>query len=274
MQRYGFVFAAILALAATAGAQTYDPDVDPLEQKCVQATSKAQTKLIGARMKCLAKCWAGARKGSNPASDCTPPYAGATATCLRDPVKGAAAKNVAAIVKKCDEATYPGKAGCPECYGGDCSAGGYAGARTASAEAQLDDLAELIWCEPLHADPGRHKCQDTVAKEVTKLFGCRSKCIDKCYKNVAAGKVPVGACDGPFPTDPATVGCIADGEKGCLQKAAYAIRRVCVTIQKNPQCYLPDFEEGGDWSFLVNGLAGANDAQTYCGSPSGAFVDG
>ncbi len=49
-----------------------------------------------------------------------------------------------------------------------------------------------------------------------------------------------------------------------------------VYVPRSPAtgCYLPDYEEGFELPILANDLGGANDAETYGGSPSAAFVDG
>jgi hypothetical protein len=271
--RTALLAGAAVALATVASAQTYDPDISALDQKCVQATSKALVKFTGAKAKCGSKCIGNARKSLNPVSDCYAPYAGTTATCVYDPVKGAEAKNIAAIKKKCDEVLYPGKVDCPECYsGGDCDA--YSGSRTSSTEAEIDVFGPLVWCDPLNPDKGIQKCQDNVAKVLVKFVGCKNKCYDKCYANQAKG-LTNGSCTPPSPGDTATNACIFDALKGCEAKAAAGIDKLCALFSqgdKNPPCYAPFFDTGSEWVALTESAIDGNVPETYCGSPSGAFL--
>jgi hypothetical protein len=261
-----------LVASGPASAQSYDPDIDPLELKCVQATSKTLAKFTGAKTKCVLQCMSGARKGLNPVADCYAPYSGGAADCITDPTVGAETKSIAAIQRKCDEVPYPGR-GCPECYdGGDCSASGYAGQSTASIESQIDGFATSIWCDPLNADPDIQKCQDNVARTFAKFVKCKTRCYDKCNVEIARGHIPPGSCTPPSPSYYVTSICIADGFRGCEAHARDAIDKRCLFVGSNPPCYGSAFDTGFEW---VNSFETAVDgtvAQTYCGSPSGGFL--
>src|ERR1051326_2145230 len=116
----GAMLALALILPLSAGAQ-----VSPNQCKCMVATGTAQGKFIAAKMKCIAKCNAGARAGKNPASDCTPPvYQGATGECVNKVYSKALLKEA-------------GCRACPDCYaGGNCIAS--SSFRTATTENQVD----------------------------------------------------------------------------------------------------------------------------------------
>jgi hypothetical protein len=234
--------------------------------------SKGLGKFTAAKSKCVTKCQQGARKTppTNPASDCNPPYAGTTLTCVADPVKGAEGKAISAIRKACDPTFVPGK-DCPECYdGGDCTQAGYAGDRVASVESQLDAFVGLIWCDDSGSGDGLNaveaKCQDTVAKTLAKFVAAKSKCYDNCVYNMFKGKIPPGYQCLPPATEPFLVACINNAEA----KAIDGIDKFCLD---DPECYVPNFDTGAEWVSIAESAVDANIVQTYCGSPSGAFLD-
>src|SRR5436190_7205977 len=76
------------------------------EFKCEATASKAATKFVGAKAKCVSKCLANFWKGVTPESDCLPPYGGSTlSACITDTVlglKGAEDKFRTTIQKACD----------------------------------------------------------------------------------------------------------------------------------------------------------------------------
>jgi hypothetical protein len=235
------------------------------EMKCALGMSKGLAKFTGGKSKCLTKCQQGARKAANPASDCIAPYAGTTAFCVSDPVKGVEAKTIAKVLKGC-------VIDCPECYsGGDCST--YVPGRVASVESQLDVFGPLIWCDDSGSGDGlttiEAKCQDTVAKTLAKFVGSKDKCYDKCLANQFKGKIPPGYSCTPPATEPSTVACINLAES----KAAASIDKACTTAAANPECYVPNFDTGAEWVAIAEAAVDANIVQTYCGSPSGAFVE-
>jgi len=160
------------------------------EQQCMTGTSKALAQLVGAREKCVAKCWSDQRRGRVPASDCTPPYGGATAECLSGDLRGADQKAIKQIGKVC-------KVGCPACYsGGDCAAEGTS--RVTEFTSALDTYFVYLWCDDSgSADgltAGEAKCQDAAGKTFAKAMKAMGKCIDRCEQAVFKGMVPPGAC--------------------------------------------------------------------------------
>src|SRR5262249_30112709 len=129
----GILLAGILG-AATAAGQVLGPDFTSAELKCQNGIAAAESKLLDARTKCVAKCLKAARAGGGPASGGQgPAFGGATATCVLGGEKGAEAKAVAAIGKAC-------RTDCPECYpGADCAARAtqVVGEVSAAADAQI-----------------------------------------------------------------------------------------------------------------------------------------
>jgi hypothetical protein len=255
------VTAGLLAIASAASAQ-YPLD-NKYEEKCASGLNKALGKFTGAKAKCVTKCQQGARKALNPFSDCLPPYGGATAFCVSDPTKGAEAKAIVSAQKGC-------LIDCPECYsGGNCPS--YISGRVYSTESQLDGFVPLIWCDDSGSgdglNPAEAKCQDATGKALAKFVASKGKCYDKCLADQIAGKVVPGQCAAGVVTAPATQACIFVAE----QKAAAGIDKVCALDE--PECYVPNFDSGAEWVSLAESAVDANVPQTYCGSPSGAFVE-
>ncbi len=264
--------AAVAATVSVASAQT-GVGVSKEKFKCEASTSKAGVKFIGAKTKCILKCEAGARKGSNPFSDCEPPYGGATTFCIGDVVKGAQTKFAAGIVKACTKSA----AYCPSCYsGGDCSVTGHAAATVANLEVQLDAFAPAVACEDT-TDKAIAKCIDGNAKALSKFVGAKTKCYDKCLAGENKGKIPPGSCVAGAVTDVKTSDCITKASG----KAAASFAKVC-TVASTPACYndgvnppaiIPSPSTGAGWVALVELAVDSTVPTTYCGSASGAFID-
>jgi hypothetical protein len=251
--------AACIVFATSASATGPGDNKD--ENKCMATMSKGLAKSFGGREKCLVKCRGLLRKGLVSASDCMFPYGGATLSCIDDPVKGTEAKAIATIGKGCT-------VDCPECYdGGNCTA--EIGSRVTNIGFALDFVAGPIWCDDSGSGDGltagEAKCQDTVGKTVAKVVAAKSKCYDKCVSNQFKGVVPPGACEPPA-TDGPTQTCVASAES----KAATTIDKRCSLIGQSPECY-GLFVDGAFWVNTVGMVE--NVPETYCGSPSGAFLD-
>jgi len=251
---------ALVGLASRTWA-VHDPDVTNDESKCQIGTSLAIGKFITDKAKCVIKCEQGARKSLNPATDCDPPYAGATATCI-----GLAESKAESLEQsKCAK-------DCPECYtGGDCTAD--SSARVADAEAQVDLLVPLVFCDDSGSGDGltgaEAKCQDTVAKTLSNFAKKKLNCYAKCRKAEHAGLSAPGSCDPPA-TDQNTIDCI-DKEEA---KAPFLIDKKCDSnvspSADAPECYSMN---GSGWVAVVESSVDAGQGNLYCGSPSGAFID-
>lgn len=256
--------AAALALALAASPVAAQPaGVTKDELKCESGAGKALSKFVGSKTKCVQKCVTTARKTSGPYTDCFAPFGGATATCIQDPTKGAEAKARTSIVKACTK-------DCPECYAPSvCSTGE---PFVANTETQVDAFGPLIYCtEAGGGTPTKEqaKCEDTVAKTLTKFVDSKTKCYDKCNQNVFKAKIPEGSCSPPTPTDVATQACIQKAE----DKAVASIDKACATAGQNPPCYGANFDTGAEWVGLTEAAVDANVPVIACGSPSGAFLD-
>ena len=278
----GFALLAGVLCVSTAGA-VHDPDVNGLELRCQTGLGKASVKFVGCKAKCVSKCIANARKVPplNPESDCFPPFGGATLTCIADPLKGCEAKAVAANKKVCF-GSDPLKTNCPECYtarsGGDQTCGAYSvdvvvnglsNPTAPSLEAQVDSFG-FVFCNDNPNNPAEDKCEQGVAKSLVKFVSCKFKCYDRCVGAAHRGIIPPGSCNPPSPSDPTTFGCLFNVASGCEAKAIAACNKACMTPPADaPECY------GGLCSSLVSLVETAVDgnlANTFCGSPSGAFL--
>lgn len=240
---------ALAFVVTTASAQTKDT------MKCQQINSKAGVKFVGAQQKCVNKCEKAARKGLNPYEDCEPPYGAATEDCIVT----AAGKALALIAKAC-------AAECPTCYaGGDCTT--YANDNIADLRGQVDLFVGLIVCDPDSeaGDKLINKCIDGTAKNLAKFVGGKSKCYQKCIGLEFKGKIPAGGCVPPSPTDPKTAECITKAE----DKAQAGIAKVCPSGTE-PGCWAV---ASTSWVPLVQSAVDSAIPQTFCGSPSGAFLD-
>lgn len=261
--------AGLLLVAASAMAQPSGVTKD--EVKCESGTGKALAKFVSLKGKCVTKCLSTARKTSGPYAGCFPPFADPNVnTCILDPLKGAEAKARASITKAC-------AVDCPECYAAsNCSTGEpFVG----NTENLVDAQGPSVYClENGGNTPTKEqaKCEDTVAKELGKFVGKKSKCYDKCNQNVFKAKIPEGSCDPPNPSDAATLACVKDPLKGAEAKAAAKIDKACTVAGALPPCYdgsafRPNTGQG--WVNLVEGVVDSQIPIIACGSPSAAFLD-
>jgi hypothetical protein len=251
-------------------AQTTPDNKDAL--KCQTGQSKTVAKFVSKKAKCGMKCLATARKTSGPYTGCQPPgYTDPTTNaCIFDPLKGAEAKALAGVAKGCAK-------DCPDCYADDVPSNCPDGAGfVANAETQVDTFGPLVFClEAGGLTPTKEqaKCEDGVAKALVKFVSSFGKAVAKCVTNDFNGKIPDGSCtfSGTPPTVPdAATQAALDKAQG---KAVASIDKVCVTVPGNPPCYGPTLDSGQEWSNLVETVLAGASPGTYCGSPSGAFVN-
>jgi hypothetical protein len=246
----GFFLAALGVVAPrTSDAQsTLSKD----ECKCEVTTSKAQGTFAASKAKCLVKCQQGALAGKNPSTDCNAPYAGTTALCVQK-----AESKAITTESKCKD--------CPECYaGGNCATD--AQTRTAQTETQVDLLGPVVLCNDTGSGDGfnkdEQKCEQNAALTLSKFAANKAKCYQKCRTAECAGKVPAGSCTPPA-SDPKTQECIAKAEGLCETNVA----KKCTDA---PECYPPT--PGTAFCSAVESAVDSGDAATFCGSPSGAFL--
>jgi hypothetical protein len=261
-----FALAAVTGVALVTLAQNvmanHDADVSDDELKCQIAVSGEGGKLVAAVSKCAAKCRAAAAKTPFPVADCqgNPPTNPDMAAC----VTAAVAKAQAGEAKKCS-------VDCPDCaeyQNGDCAAD--ATARTATTLASTNAAGLLVYCDDSGSGDGltsdEDKCQQTISKNLSKMVGALGKCSAKCIAAEHKGKIPNGSC-GTSPTDLKTIDCVAK----VVGKTGAGIDKKCTAIGAMPEC--SSQPDGAGWAMFVQGLLSAQYGNTYCGSPSGAFLD-
>ena len=276
---------ASLALASTASAVA---SLEDAEFKCMVGVSKAAAKFTGAKAKCASKCQTNASKGLNPNgfAECYAPYTPGDAIykcIINDPLKpgkSAEEKYVAAIRKACDPSFKVGT-DCPECYAAesiDCTQ--FASDRMGMNEAQIDGFGPLVFCKGSEDSPTlptkeELACEQNTAKTLVKLVGSINKCYDKCKSNERKGTVTAGNCDYPAVADPALQTCLSTAKN----KAILGVDKKCSVVGPVavPDCPEggadDDYNDGATWSLLVSAVTEGNQAGTYCGSPSGAFLN-
>ena len=240
------------------------PPANEDQLKCQTGVAKNLPKFVKSKAKCAQKCLNTARKTSGPYTGCLPPdYTDPeTHACIFDPQKGAEAKAGAKMGKGCAP-------DCPNCYA-DVSACDGAGFVTLG-EGLVDFIGVQIYClEASATSPTKEeaKCEDAVAKSLTKFLGAKAKCYQNCVTTEFKGKIPANSCAAGSPADVGTQECITKAE----MKAVASIDKVCVTVPGNPSCYPPG-TSGATWGTLVEEAVDAAAPGVFCGSPSGAFVD-
>lgn len=250
----GFVAVASVARAG---------DLSPDEIRCQLRSIGGARVFVGAKLSCLRRCAREALIGRVPASDCRPPYGGATARCV-------AAREGEAL-QRLDAGSCARD--CPECYaGGDC--------RTAAAgtvgriEAAIDGLTSLVYCDDAGSPDGltrdEQSCADHIAAELRRFALAKFQCLRSCGRH-AGNALPANACTPPLETnpdaDPATVACIATANA----RSAAHIDGTCERGNAKLECY--QGATGTTWLGLAGGAVDVEATQLLCGSPGGAFVD-
>jgi len=269
MAKLGLLAAAIVLLVvAPARAQPDQPDVLPKEFSCMTAHNKGASKFWLAKSKCVMKCLTLFWKGLGPENDCLPPYGGITASCVNETMflKGAENKFEATVTKVC--LTGPG-ANCPECYGaGGCDVSASQDL-VQEQEGQFDSFVPGVFCERAGAAVVEQKCQLGTEKTLMKAFGSRNKCYTNCFVDQRSGGDPATCL--PPATDPDTLLCFTKVD----QKSAAAIDKYCnesLIPDAKPDCG-GSYPDGATWTHLIDLAVDGTIAQTFCASPSGAFLD-
>jgi hypothetical protein len=241
---------AIVAASAPSRAQLTEGEHD-----CQQAVVKQGASFLDKKIKCLVACDKRSLKGKATDAECTPPYAGKTLEC----VSKVEQKAIGAIVKACDP-------DCPRCYAnGNCSA--FAASLIGTAEAEVDSVAPVVRCDDSGSADGLTKSEamvrEKVAITISKFVVSTEKCLAKCRKGQADGKIPPGACSYGSETDTKTIDCL-------IKAGGKALDYVEDPGLDAPECLEPNL------TFAlpqVSGLLEELDPVLFCGSPSGAFVD-
>ena len=228
------------------------------EHACQQAASKQSGALVGKRIKCLVACDKQALKGKAPAIDCLPPFGGTTLAC----VDTARTKALDGIAKRC--ARLPGvlrgrrlrDVRRPTLIA-DVRAG------------EIDVVAPFVRCDDGASPDGLTTTRGEGPPEGRarrRQSSCASseKCVAKCRKAEAAGKVPAGACVHLVGSDPKTIECLIKvGDKALDLLADPELRRAGMPGARHSTFALP----------IAQGIIQDFDPRIFCGSPSGAFVE-
>ena len=256
----------LLGTPGLGAAQPAPPDVNDVEIKCMANVAKAASKLVVGRMKCTSKCVSLIWKGlllDDPATCFVAPYNNAFMDACMDKVES---KFTLSELKKCDTNTTP-TADCPECYsGGNCVAD--APARTSQVAAAIDGFGPDVYCERTGAFLLEMRCQTTVAKVIPKYVAKLIKCHDKCFALARKGLVGIASC-GPPATDPTTQTCLAEARTNAVD----AMDHDCGPPPASPDACGDPYPTGSAWADRVEAVFLPEVADTYCASPSGAFVD-
>jgi len=247
--------AVLLALAPGPASAAVTGD----EFSCELKTSIAAWRYGAKRASCVMGCQRDVRAGSGNPTDCVPPFGGSTQGC----VNGSAGKTQGNICKAC--ASDP-----PECYpDGNCPA--LADDKLALIEAHIDAILAATYCDDSGSGdgltPGEGKCQDVVAKYVSKFATQKSKCLARCRKAEISGNIPAGSCDAGAVTDQRTLDCISKAELG----ASARIDKGCQLGAETPECFGAQTPAG--WVADGEQAVDDEDPSFFCESPSGAFLD-
>jgi hypothetical protein len=224
------------------------------EAACQQQAARQLGTAALKRIKCLVACDKQALKGKVPATDCLPPYAGKTLTCVDTVV----AKAELAIDKKCD-------VDCPECWsGGDCAA--HVPSLLSLVETTVDGVVPLVRCDDGMSADGLTKSEAKVRQKVAVAVGAYTlgteKCLATCRAGEASGKIPAGACAGLSTTDPKGLACL-------IKVATKAFDAIEDPDLDTPECLAPDLPFALPF---LSGIIDDLDPDLFCGSPSGAFL--
>lgn len=241
--------ALVLLVAAVASAAPTREEAACQQQAARQLGTAAQK-----RIKCLVACDKQALKGKVPETNCLPPYAGPTRTCVDTVI----AKAELAIAKKCD-------VDCPECWaGGDCDA--HVPSLLSVVEATVDGVVPLVRCDDGASPDGLTKSETKARQKVAGVVGTYTlgteKCLATCRAGEAAGKIPAGACAGLATTDPKGLACLIK----VANKAFDALEDPKLDV---PECLEDDL---GFALPYLSAIIDELDPQLFCASPSGAFV--
>jgi hypothetical protein len=241
-------FVAGLLIAAThltaAHAWAMPPGVTKGEFKCQNGVATKMSTLITRKGVCVQRCLDQQRQTSGPYTDCFPPYAGETATCLFDPEFGVEARARLAIANKCS-------IDCPECYADhdvSCTDGEPGVSQVSSV---LDGLGALIYCtEAANNTPSKAeaKCENVVAKVTAKSIDARIECYKTCFAKFFDDQIAWSDCQPGNVLDPALDACI----QRVQDKAIFKIDNACAAVGGIPPCH-GGLNSGAAWVGLTGG---------------------
>ncbi len=250
MPRRLLVVPVLLVLLATGAHAAPTKDEAACQQQAARQLGTAALK----RIKCLVACDKQAQKGKVPGTDCLPPYAGATRTC----VDVVGTKALGTIAKKCT-------LDCPECWsGGDCDA--HTAGLLSTVTTVLDGVVPLVRCDDGASPDGLTKTEAKARQKVATTVGTYAlgteKCLATCRAGESSGKIPAGSCEGLESTDPKALACL-------IKVAIKAFDTLEDPDLDTPECLAPDLPFALP---VLGGIVDDLDPQIFCASPSAAFV--
>src|SRR5262249_6567243 len=150
---------------------------------CMRRVADEAQDFVKKRLACVVKCTKNFWRGSVPASDCVPPYAGKTLECItrfRGPDQRFA------------EAIGACRTSCPECWdpNGDCSTSGAAATMPVDLGAFLDQYVAVLFCEFAVATRPEQTCERKTTKELSRMIANVGVCADGCALKARNGVFP------------------------------------------------------------------------------------
>jgi hypothetical protein len=235
------------------------------EFRCEAKVSQAGRRFLARRAECVATCIARAQDDAVPASDCFPPYGGATAACIGaldgDAIGGVDRRFRDDIRRACDVTVSP-SAACPGCYaGGDCGLGGHAVDWVLITAGFFDAFDTAVYCEPMPgASDDEIRCERGTAKRLWKLVGRHGRCYERCYAQARRGTIDASTCTWlSRDPDPRLAACIATANTDAIAH----IDQVCAGAAPDSCGFT--YPSGAEWANVFdNGYAGYVVAPTYC----------
>jgi hypothetical protein len=240
------------ALLLVCGAKPAPAQVTGDELLCEVKASVLAWKLFYQHGKCLLACNRNVRAGELDAAACDPgPELDArTAACLQktsSSMTGSACKSCAGNV--------------PACYGaGNCP--DVVQDVLGSVAAEAVGVTDAVLCDDTASGDGltavEAKCEDGLALLLGKFAARKAMCLARCRKRFTGNE-----CMGGAVTEPNTAECIAKAENRTIT----SIARRC---PDPPECH--GSTDAAGWVASVEQLVDGHDADLFCASPSGAFV--
>jgi hypothetical protein len=127
-----------------------------------------------------------------------------------------------------------------------------------------------MFCEQPGANAAETACELNTAKTLSKFLASMNKCYDRCVTRLRKGLIPAGSCTPASPADPLTAACIG----AASAKSIRGVDRKCGHVGALPDCRATDdYPNGTYWTHAIDVVFSFFIGNTYCASPTGAFLD-
>lgn len=242
------------ALATSAGAQPFEPDVTNSEFGCMRRVADEAQDFVKKRLACVIRCTKNFWRGAVPESECVPPYAGKTLECItryRGPEQ-----RLTDTIDGCSSS-------CPECWdpSGDCSISGAAATRPGELADFVDQYVGALFCEFAVATRPEQTCQRKTTKELAKMVANVGECADTCALGARHGAFPYSECTQP--SDSVIAACIAPENARRVAR----IDKACAEAVADPTFCEGGYPSGATWDELVRaGFVSYFALDDFCGS--------